>query len=56
MTDKMFVILLMFEQTSPQSLIKMSGTRHLRFHFQWQLFIVMSKMVLVSANPLLLCE
>ena len=48
--DKIF-ILLMFKQTSPQSLIKISRTGHLRFHFQWQLFIVMSRMVLVSANP-----
>jgi hypothetical protein len=40
----------MFKQTSPQSVIKMSGTGHLRFHFQWQLFLVMSRMVLVSAS------
>jgi len=29
----------------------MSGTGHLRFLFQWQIFIVMSRMVLVSASP-----
>ena len=30
----------------------MSGPGHLRFLFQWQLSIVMSRMVLVSANPI----